>query len=179
MVRRPLLAGLDLRRQAPRQGRSDVSYADAPDFTLQRPRSQERTFRSECLRAIDRASRRAGARSRPCVMEWRGPLHVRSVRPGRLFSQFLRCRLAPVRGSAIDGAASAVNRARTPARRGSSQGLCAVGRRMPCDARHFSLDGSIEMARRSSRSDEAPVPYGSVDVRVLGSMQSVISLPSR
>jgi hypothetical protein len=114
-----------------------------------------------------------------CVMEWRGPLRVRSVRPDRLFSQFLRCRLAPVRGSAIDGAASAVNRARTPARRGSSQGLCAVGRRMPCDARHFSLDGSIEMARRSSRSDESPVPYGSVDVRVLGSMQSVISLPSR
>jgi hypothetical protein len=44
---------------------------------------------------------------------------------------------------------------------------------------YLSLGGWIEMARRSSRSDEAPVPCGSVEVSVLGSMQSVSSRPSR
>jgi hypothetical protein len=44
---------------------------------------------------------------------------------------------------------------------------------------HFSLGGWIGMARRWSRSDEAPVPCGSVEVSVLGSMQSVSSRPSR
>ena len=43
----------------------------------------------------------------------------------------------------------------------------------------FSLGGWIEMARRWSRSNEAPVPCGSVEVSVLGSMQSVSSRPSR
>ncbi len=48
-----------------RQERSDVSYVDGPDITLLRPRSQERTFQNGRLRARDRASRHAGARSRP------------------------------------------------------------------------------------------------------------------
>src|ERR1700676_1262286 len=47
------------------------------------------------------------------------------------------------------------------------------------NALHFSLGGSVEMARRWSRSVEPPVPCGSVDVSVLGTMQSVNSRPSR
>src|ERR1700730_3480624 len=64
-VRCAFAAGVDLRRHAPAPGGADASYADGPDIMRPRPRSRERTSRNGYLRATDRASRDAGARSRP------------------------------------------------------------------------------------------------------------------